>query len=65
MPPSKFLCEALEFIGVELIHLNANSILSLAMCAHICEAFLAVRPDINVFFHFFHVVQNRLPTIVS
>ena len=39
---SDFFCGLLEFYKLELVHLNPNSILHIAIFVHLCEAFLGI-----------------------
>ena len=49
VPTSDFFCGLLTFYGIELVHLNPNSILHIATFIHFCEAFLGIRPHFALF----------------
>jgi hypothetical protein len=42
LPTYEFICGLLDHNEIELVHLNSNSILKIALFVHICEAFLGV-----------------------
>ena len=52
-PLSFFFVQVLEFYGVELVNLNPNSILFLSVFTHLCEAYLGIRPMLNLFCYFY------------
>nr|CAE03811.2 OSJNBa0027H09.11 [Oryza sativa Japonica Group]CAE76082.1 B1340F09.20 [Oryza sativa Japonica Group] len=49
LPTSKFFCGILNFYGINLHHLNPNSIVHIANFVHVCEAFLGIRPHFALF----------------
>src|SRR5436190_1344264 len=49
----KFFRGLLHFYGIELVHLNTNSIHQIATFIHLCEAFLGVEPHFALFRHLF------------
>src|SRR5438105_4754170 len=51
LPTNKFFRGLLHFYGIELVHLNPNSILQIAAFIHLCEAFLGVEPHFALFRH--------------
>lgn len=55
IPTCDFFRRLLEFYGVELHHLNPNSILNIALFIHLCEAFLGIDPHFNLFRYFFRM----------
>ena len=38
---------------MQLVNLNPNLILALTMYVHLCEAYLTMEPDIDIFTYFF------------
>jgi hypothetical protein len=44
LPTYSFFCGLLYFYGLELHHLNPNSICHMAIVIHFCEAFLGIEP---------------------
>jgi hypothetical protein len=46
LPSCDFLRGLLHHYKIELIHLNPNLILQIAIFIHLCEAYLAVHPNI-------------------
>ena len=53
LPTNKFFWGLLHFYGIELVHLNPNSILHIAAFIHLCEAFLGIEPHFALFRHLF------------
>ena len=53
LPTNKFFRGLLYFYGIELVHLNPNSILQIAAFIHLCEAFLGIEPHFALFRHLF------------
>jgi len=54
LPPfSAFFLAVLEDFGVQLLHLSPNSIVILAVFAHLCEMFVGVMPSVPLFRHYF------------
>ena len=49
LPTSKFFRGILNFYGINLHHLNPNSIVHIANFIHACEAFLGIRPHFALF----------------
>jgi hypothetical protein len=50
---SLFPSVVLEEYGLCLTQLHANAIVMLAICQHVCEAFVVVMPSVALFRHFF------------
>ena len=61
-PAHDFLRSLLFFYGLELIHLNPNSILQVSIYIHLCEAFPGIDPHFDLWHHLFHVKPD--PTTV-
>jgi hypothetical protein len=55
-PPSEFLLLILNFYGLSLLHLNPNSITSLSIYAHLCEAYIGVVHFLDLFRFFTNFV---------
>jgi hypothetical protein len=53
LPTSDFLRGLLDHYQIELVHLNPNSILQIAIFAHLCEAFLGISPNFPLFKKYF------------
>jgi hypothetical protein len=53
LPSCDFLRELLDHYQIELVHLNPNSILQIAIFIHLCEAFLRISPNFPLFKHYF------------
>jgi hypothetical protein len=45
-PICDFLHSLLDYYQIELVHLNPNSILQIAIFIHLCEAYLGIPPNI-------------------
>jgi hypothetical protein len=64
LPTCDFLRGLLDHYQIELVHLNPNSILQIAVFVHLCEAFLGIPPNFPLFKNYFflkyqHSVANR------
>ncbi|CAN6209683.1 unnamed protein product [Urochloa humidicola] len=55
VPLHPFLRGLLFYYGLELCHLNPNSILHISIFINLCEAFLGIDPHFNLFCHLFCV----------
>jgi hypothetical protein len=49
LPSCSFFRGLLYFYGLELYHLNPNSICHIAIFIHFCEAFLGIEPHWDIF----------------
>lgn len=54
LPICRFVKGLLRFYSIDLIHLNSNSILQLAIFIHLCEAFLGIPPHFGLWKYLFH-----------
>ena len=62
VPPfSPFFKATLEEFGLHMVHLTPNDILTLALFAHVCEAFMGVILLVALLRHFFILVRS--PTV--
>lgn len=52
-PLSPLMMGVLDHYGVQLVHLTLSFLTFLACFVHLCEAFLELRPELDVFRHFF------------
>ena len=59
LPTSEFFRGLLRYYGIELIHLNPNSILHIATFIEFCEAFLGIAPHFNLFRALFVMKPSR------
>ena len=57
-PFSPFMMAVLEEFALHLVHLTPSVVLTLALFAHACEAFVGVRPSVELFRHFYSVVRS-------
>ena len=55
LPTSKFFRELLHFYNIELVHLNPNGITQISLFVHMCEAFLGIDPNLQLFRYFFRL----------
>jgi hypothetical protein len=53
LPACDFLCSLLHHYKIELVYLNPNSILQIAIFVHLCEAYLTILPSFSLFKHYF------------
>jgi hypothetical protein len=49
LSPSKFLSSIMNFLGCELVHFNLNAIAALSYFTILCECWLGIAPDTNLF----------------
>jgi hypothetical protein len=52
-PPSDFLGSVCQHFRVELVHLNSNAIAALSVFVILCECWLGVPPDLDLFRYFY------------
>lgn len=55
LPTSDFFRGLLRYYNLELVHLNPNSILHIAIFVHLYEAFLEIQPHFQLFRKSFRV----------
>lgn len=55
---SDFFMEFLMLYGLWMTHLTPNAIITLAVFAHICEAFVGVMPSVAIFRRFFKLPKT-------
>ena len=48
-----FFLQVLETYGIQLVHLSPNSVVVLAVFAHLCKMFMGVAPSATLLRHFF------------
>jgi hypothetical protein len=53
LPACDFLRELLDHYQMELVHMNPNSILQIAVFVHLCEAYLGIPPNFPLFKNYF------------
>ena len=51
--PSKFLEQICRHYGIELVHLLPNAVAMLSIFAFLCEAWLGVKPYLDLWHHFY------------
>jgi hypothetical protein len=54
LPVSPFFRGLLDFYELNLMHLNPNSILQVAIFVHLCEAFLGILPHFDLWKYLYH-----------
>jgi hypothetical protein len=68
LPSCSFFRGLLYFYGLELHHLNPNSICYIAIFIHFCEAFLGIEPHWDLFRYLFRVKPqptSKNPSVVG
>ena len=55
LPAGAFFRELLFFYGIEVTHLNLNSITRIAIFIHLCEAYLGITPHFNLWRVLYHL----------
>jgi hypothetical protein len=64
-PVSSFFLMLLEFYGLQLQHLSANSITLVVIFVHLCEMFVGVRPSVRLFRRFFVMkAASQRPSLI-
>jgi hypothetical protein len=53
LPTCEFLRDLLHQYEIDLVHLNPNSIIQIAILVHLCESFLDVPPNFPLFKSYF------------
>jgi hypothetical protein len=53
LPVYDVLRSLLDHYQIELVHLNPNSILQIAVFVHLCEAYLGIPPNFSLFKNYF------------
>jgi hypothetical protein len=53
LPSCEFLCGLLHHYQIELVHINPNSILQIAIFVHLCKCYLTIHPNFPLFKHYF------------
>jgi hypothetical protein len=56
-PPSKFLCSIMNYLGYSLVYLNANVVSALSSFVMLCECWLRIPPDTNLFWYYYSPAQ--------
>lgn len=54
VPTSDIFKGILKFYELQLVHLNPNGILHIAIFVHLCEVYLAIPPNFDLFRKLFH-----------
>jgi hypothetical protein len=57
LPPSKFHVSILNYLRCELVHLNLNAITTLSCFSVLCECWLNILPDTNMFWYFYYLTR--------
>jgi hypothetical protein len=60
LPYCEFLCSLLHNYKIELVHLNPNPILQIAIFVHLCETYHVVHPNFPLFKHHFFLKYNQV-----
>jgi hypothetical protein len=55
VPPHQFLCSLLRYYGLKLHHLTAFVVLHIIVFVTLCEAYLGVDPDLDLWKYSFRV----------
>jgi hypothetical protein len=53
LPPSKFLSATMNFLSCELVHFNPNAIAALSYFTMLCECWLGIAIDTNLFWYYY------------
>lgn len=63
VPPfSAFFVAALEEYAIHLKHLSPNSVMTIAIFAHVCEMFVGMSSSVELFYHFFTLYRTSSVT---
>jgi hypothetical protein len=61
MPPHRFLRSLLRYYGLELHHLTPSGVLHITTFMTLCEAYLGIDPEPDMWKYFFHVRRPQDP----
>jgi hypothetical protein len=61
IPLHQFLCSLLWYYSLELHHLSPLGVLHIASFVTLCEAYLGIDPEIDLWKYFFHVQRPQDP----
>ncbi|CAN6234291.1 unnamed protein product [Urochloa humidicola] len=67
-PLHPFLRGLLCYYGIELYHLNPNSIVQIAIFINLCESYIGIEPHFDLFRYFFYIKAHpfeRRPNVVG
>jgi hypothetical protein len=53
LPPNKFLSSIMKYLECSLVHLNTNAISALSSFVMLCECWLGIPPDTNLFWYYY------------
>jgi hypothetical protein len=53
LPPSKFLSSIMNYLECSLVHLNTNVVSALSSFIMLCECWLGIPPDTNLFWYYY------------
>jgi hypothetical protein len=63
LPSCEFLRGLLHHYKIQLVHLNPNSILQIAVFVHLCETYLIIHPNFSLFKHYFFLKYQPSATM--
>jgi hypothetical protein len=55
--PSQFLVAVMSHLGCQLVHLNMNDVAALSCFTMLCECWLGIVPDNNLFWYFYSLAR--------
>jgi hypothetical protein len=58
LSPSKFLATIMNYLCCSLVHFNASALAVLSSFMMMCECWLGIMPDSNLFWYYFSLSQN-------
>jgi hypothetical protein len=61
MPPHQFLHSLVRYYGLELHHLTPSGVLHVVAFVTLCEAYLGIDPDLDLWKYFFYVRRPQDP----
>jgi hypothetical protein len=61
MPSHRFLRSLLRYYNLELHHLTPSGVLHIAAFVTLCEAYLGIDPELDLWKYFFHVQHPQDP----
>jgi hypothetical protein len=65
LPPSKFLSSIMNYLGCSLVHLNSNVILVLSSFVMLCECWLEIPLDTNLFWYYYSPADTPRQSLVG
>jgi hypothetical protein len=60
LPPSKFLSSIMNYLECSLVHLNNNVVSALSSFIMLCECWMGISPDTNLFWYYYSLARYTM-----